>query len=230
VLQLKGDAAVWAMHCFPMSTPIEWSTFGTMLKAKLIPSNTLDLVKNKWEELSLQKGECVTMFNERFHCLSSKLDPHQRILTDILPDAYGYWIEKGNQRVNNDLVHYIGMCYRTPTPEQRMEHLATLDTSLHKSQPGSGSNTTTTTKASARKVDSKKGGTTGTAGPAKDNGLTCYNCGQVGHISRNRPNRNMMKKLLKQAWVGKDAPKAKSGHPRTNKKRGGALTGRKESW
>jgi hypothetical protein len=37
-----------------------------------------------------------------------------------------------------------------------------------------------------------------------------------------------MKKLLKQAVVGKDAPKAKSGHPRKDKKRGGALTGRKE--
>jgi len=29
VLQLKGDAAVWAMHHFPMSTPIEWSTICT---------------------------------------------------------------------------------------------------------------------------------------------------------------------------------------------------------
>ena len=45
VLQLKGDAAVWAMHRFPMSAPIEWSTFCTELKAKFIPSNTLDLVK-----------------------------------------------------------------------------------------------------------------------------------------------------------------------------------------
>jgi hypothetical protein len=38
-----------------------------------------------------------------------------------------------------------------------------------------------------------------------------------------------MKKLLEQALVGKDAPKAKSGRPRKDKKRGGALTGRKES-
>ena len=29
VLQLNGDAAVWAMHRFPMSTPIEWSTICT---------------------------------------------------------------------------------------------------------------------------------------------------------------------------------------------------------
>jgi len=29
VLQLKGDAVVWAMHHFPMSTPIEWSTICT---------------------------------------------------------------------------------------------------------------------------------------------------------------------------------------------------------
>jgi len=26
-LQLKGDTAVWAIHRFPMSTPIEWSIF-----------------------------------------------------------------------------------------------------------------------------------------------------------------------------------------------------------
>jgi len=38
-----------------------------------------------------------------------------------------------------------------------------------------------------------------------------------------------MKKLLEQALVSKDAPKAKSGPPREDQKRGGALTGRKDS-
>jgi len=49
VLQLKGDAAVWAMYCVPMSTPIEWSTFSTELKPKFIASNALDLVTCKRE-------------------------------------------------------------------------------------------------------------------------------------------------------------------------------------
>jgi len=39
----------------------------------------------------------------------------------------------------------------------------------------------------------------------------------------------MMKKLLEQALVGKDSPKAKSGRPHKDKKQGGALTGRQES-
>jgi hypothetical protein len=115
VLELKGDAGVWAMHCFPMSTPIEWSTCCTELKAKYIPSNALDLVKRKWEELSLKKGECVTEFNERFRRLRSTLDPHQPMPAEMLADAYGYKIEKGNRGVYKDLVPYIGMRDRTPT-------------------------------------------------------------------------------------------------------------------
>jgi len=189
----------------------------------------LDLVKHEWEDLSLQKKERVTEVNEGFDRLRSKLDPHQPMPAEMLADADGYMIEKGNQRVYQDLVRYIGMCDRTPTLEQRMEHLAALDTSLNKSQPGSGPNNTTTTEPSARKMDSKNGGTTGTVGPAKDDGSACYNCVQLGHISRNHPSRDMMKKLLEQALVGKEAPKAKSGHPREDQKLGGALTGTKES-
>jgi len=148
---------------------------------------------------------------------------------EMLADAYGYKIEKGNPEVYKDLVHYIGKRDRSPTLEQCMEHLTALDTSLNKFQPGSGPNTTATMQASARKMDSKQGGTTGTVGQAKDDGLTCYNCGQVGHISRNFPNRDLMKKLLEQALVGKDTAKAKSGRPRKYKKRGGALTCRMET-
>jgi hypothetical protein len=109
-----------------------------------------------------------------------------------------------------------------------MEHLAELDTSENMSQSASNSNTNpnTTTKASAGKMDSKKSDSTGTA---KDDSLTCYICSQVGHISRNCLNRNLMKKLLEQALVNRDAPKAKSGRLHKDMKKGCAPTGRKES-
>jgi len=87
VLQLKGDTAVWAIHRFPMSMPIEWSTFCTELKGMFIPSNALDLVKHKREELSLKMGEHVTGFNECFGRLGSKLDPHQPMPAEMLVDA-----------------------------------------------------------------------------------------------------------------------------------------------
>jgi len=85
VLQLKGDAAVWAMHRFPMSAAIKWSTVCTGLKAEFIPSNALDLVKRESE---VQKGGRVTEFTQRFHHLRSKLDPHQPIPVEMLADAY----------------------------------------------------------------------------------------------------------------------------------------------
>jgi hypothetical protein len=118
---------------------------------------------------------------------------------------------------------------RTPTLEQRMEHLAALDTSLNKSQLTSASNANTNTNASARKIESKKGGTMGTTDTAKDDGLTCYNCGQAGHISRNSLNCDIMKKLLKQALVSKDVMKAKYGCLCMDRKKSGAPTGQKES-
>jgi hypothetical protein len=89
VLQLKGDAAVGAVHCFPMCTPIEWSTFCTELRAKFIRCNALDLVKCEWDELSLKKGERVIEFNKHFRRLLLELDPHQPIPADILADADG---------------------------------------------------------------------------------------------------------------------------------------------
>jgi len=133
VVQLKGDVAVWATHRFPMSMPIEWSTFCTELNGKNIQSNALDLVKCECKELSLKMGERVTEFNESFHCLCLKLYPHQPMPVKMLAVSYGYKIEKGNQRVYKDTVRYIGMHYRTATLEQRMEHLAVLETSLNKS-------------------------------------------------------------------------------------------------
>ena len=62
---------------------------------------------------------------------------------------------------------------RTPTLQQQMEHLGTFATSLNQCRLGSGSSekTRTTTKASARKMDSKEGGAIGTAGMTKDDSL-----------------------------------------------------------
>jgi hypothetical protein len=229
VLQLKGDKAIWAMHHFPMSMPIEWTTFCTEPKAKYIPSNALGLVKREKEERSLNMGERVTEFNQRFHCLHSKLDPHQPMPSEMLSDAYGFKIELGNQGMYKDLLRYIGMYDKTLTLEQRMEHLAALDMSLNKSQPASASNENTNTKASARKMESKQGGTTGTTGTAKDDGLTYNNCSQAGHISRNCTYHDLMKKLLEQALVSKDVTKPKNGRLCKDKKKGGAPTGQKQS-
>lgn len=102
---------------------------------------------------------------------------------------------------------------KTPTLERRIERLAALDVSRNKSQTGSGSvsNTNTTPKVRPRKMDSMTGGKIVKAGTSKDNGLTCYTCSQVGHISHNCPKCDLRKILLTQALVGKDAPSVKSG-------------------
>jgi len=126
-----------------------------MLKSKFILSSALDLVKREWEELSLKEGDCVTETTERVCHLCSKWDLHQAMPAEMLANIYGYKIEQGNQGVYKDVVRYIGMRFRTPNLKKRMEHLAALDTSLNKSQHGSGPNTTTTMKASASNMHSK---------------------------------------------------------------------------
>jgi len=119
VLQFKGHAAVWAMHRFPMSTPIEWSTSCTELKSMGIASNALDLVKREWEELSLKTGQPVTVFNDGFRYLRSKLDPYQPVPAEMLADAYIYTIAKGSRGVSKDLIRYSGMRDRTPIPSAK---------------------------------------------------------------------------------------------------------------
>jgi hypothetical protein len=87
------------MYCVPMSMSNKWSTCLTELKDQFFPFNAMDLAKCKWEELSLNKGECVTEFYERFRRLHLKLDLHQLMPTKMLADVYGYMIEQGIQGV-----------------------------------------------------------------------------------------------------------------------------------
>jgi hypothetical protein len=98
-----------------------------------------------------------------------------------------------------------------------MEQLAVLDTSLNKSQSAcsSNQNTDTSMNASANEMVFRKSDTTGTA---KGDGFTCYNCGQVDHISCNCPNCNLIKHLFEQALVYKVALNNMSGCPPKDKK------------
>jgi len=90
---------------------------------------------------------------------------------EIFAEVDGVMIESATTEFMKNIVHHVGMCNRSVMFEQRMEHLAALDISLNKIQSGSGfsTNSNTTTKVSARKIDSNTGGTTHSAGTAKDN-------------------------------------------------------------
>jgi hypothetical protein len=169
-------------------------------------ANALDLVIHKWEELSLKMGDCVTKFNKCFSHQHFKMDLHRPVPAEMLADSDGYMIDNGKQGGYHDLVCSIVMGDRTPTIEQCMEHHATLDTSLNMFQPKSGPTINKTTKSSARKMDSKRGGTSSTGCAAIDDCLIYYICGQVDHISGYCPNHHLVKKLLKHAMVGKDTP------------------------
>jgi hypothetical protein len=146
--------------------------------------------------------------------------------SEILCDAYGLKITQGNQGIYTDIVQYIGIGDRTPSLVQYMEHLAMIDMSLNMSPPASASNMNMNTKTSARKMESKNGGTMGTTGMAKDNSLTYYNCGQAGHISCNCLNCLLIEKVPEQVLVNKDVMKTKNSHQGNVKKYGGIPTGR----
>jgi len=78
-------------------------------------------------------------------------------------------------------------------------------------------------------MDFEKGGTSCTAGTAKDNGWTYNNCGQVDHISRICANHDLTKNLLEHPLVRNDVPNIKSGCRRTEEKKGTAPTSQKKS-
>lgn len=115
----------------------------------------------------------------------------------MLANTYWYKIKQGNQGGYEALFGYIGMCDRTPTLDQHMEYLTTLDMSFKKWYPSSAisMNTNTTTNTSARIIYTKKHDKTGPAGMATDDSSTCYECGQVGHVACNCPNSNLIEKL-----------------------------------
>jgi len=88
-----------------------------------------------------------------------------------------------------------------------------MDKLLDNSQQGTGSSMITTRNILARSMDSNTGGTDDAAGTAKDDCKSSYNCGHAGHICHNCPKGDLMKKLLEQALVGKNALNSESGGP-----------------
>lgn len=56
VHKLKGNAAIWAMHCFPICLPIKWTTCCWRINTEDITCNVFDQVKPEWKEHSLSKG------------------------------------------------------------------------------------------------------------------------------------------------------------------------------
>jgi len=112
-----------------------------------------------------------------------------------------------------------------------MENLTLLNICFNIFQYGSGfgTNNNTTTNVSARKMDSKKDGTTSTDGMAKYDGSTCNIWGQDSYISSNCPNCDIIKTLVEYTLVSKEALNVRSGQQRKEKTMGGAPTGPKRS-
>jgi len=62
------------------------------MNAEYMQSNTFDLAKHEWEELSLKKREQVIECNEHFLHLGSKFDVYQPIPHTIIANTYWYQI------------------------------------------------------------------------------------------------------------------------------------------
>jgi hypothetical protein len=143
-----------------------------------------------------------------------------------LPVVDEYMIVMCNPGVHQDWAHCMVMPDRTPTVEKWMQPRAGLDRALNYSQSGSdsGLNTNTKSDVSVRIKDSKNSDITGTPWTAHDDYLHWENCIQVGYVLRNCPLCDVMKMVLSEALVDRDAPKVNSGRSLKEKNKGGTQT------
>ena len=186
IMQLCGDASAWADRSYPGdTTATDWDQFCLAFRKQFIPANALPKLRIEWDQLRIGRNERVAAFNDRFRSLREKLDAYSSLPDALLREAYEAKLASNPTAAEiYSMTAYLGRS--TATLLEIMQQVADIDTTRHGSL----------VKTSLKGLEEyKKRDTPKIQLPPY---IRCYQCGQKGHISRECPLSDDIRKLVEE--------------------------------